>query len=122
MFLSLLLWPLLRLLCLFTLLSQAAADLRPRFPTVFVRLKAGFFWYYLETIPEAPKAELDYAYPLTHMSRKQLKTCCIRIFYYENRIAVEFFHSVTDGTGGMNFLQNLTARYLSLKTGKEINR
>ena len=102
------------------LLSQAAADLRPRFPTVFVRLKAGFFWYYLETIPEAPKAELDYAYPLTHMSRKQLKTCCIRIFYYENRIAVEFFHSVTDGTGGINFLQNLTARYLSLKTGKEI--
>ena len=102
------------------LLSRAAADLKPRFPTVYVKLKSGFFWYYLETIPEAPEAEQDYAYPLTHMPRKQLKKCCIRILYYENRIAVEFFHSVTDGTGGMAYLQNLTARYLALKYGTEI--
>ena len=102
------------------LLSRAAADLKPRFPTIFVRLKSGFFWYYLETAREAPKAEQDYAYPLTHMPRKQLKTCCVRILYYENRIAVEMFHSVTDGTGGMVFLQNLAARYLELKYGREI--
>ncbi len=102
------------------ILSRAAADLKPRFPTVFVRLKSGFFWYYLETVREAPKAEQDYAYPLTHMPRKQLKTCCVRILYYENRIAVELFHSVTDGTGGMAFLQNLTARYLELRYGAEI--
>ena len=54
------------------------------------------------------------------MPRKQLKTCCVRILYYENRIAVEIFHSVTDGTGGMVFLQNLAARYLALKYGTEI--
>ena len=99
------------------ILSCAAADLLPRFPTVFVRLKAGFFWYYLETVSEAPKAEEDYAWPLTPMTRRKLKKCCIRILYYQNRIAVEFFHSVTDGTGGMAFLQNLTARYLALKEG-----
>ena len=99
------------------ILSRAAADLLPRFPTVFVRLKAGFFWYYLETVDEAPKAEEDYAWPLTPMTRRKLKKCCIRILYYQNRIAVEFFHSVTDGTGGMAFLQNLTARYLALKEG-----
>ena len=102
------------------LLSRAAEDLRPRFPTIYVKLKSGFFWYYLETIATAPEAEQDYAYPLTHMPRKQLKKCCVRILYYENRIAVEFFHSVTDGTGGMAFLQNLTARYLMLKYGAEI--
>ena len=102
------------------ILSRAAAELKPRFPTVYVRLKAGFFWYYLETVREAPKAEKDFAWPLTHMTRKELRTCCIRILYYENRIAVEFFHSVTDGTGGMAFLQNLTARYLALKNGAEI--
>ena len=102
------------------LLSRAAADLQPRFPTIYVKLKSGFFWYYLENIPEAPKAEQDYAYPLTHMPQKQLKKSCIRILYYENRIAVEFFHSVTDGTGGMAYLQNLTARYLTLKYGTVI--
>lgn len=98
-------------------LSRAAEDLKPRFPTIFVRLKAGFFWYYLETIREAPRAEKDYAYPLTHMTRRDLRNCCVRILYYENRIAVELFHSVTDGTGGMQFLKNLTARYLELRYG-----
>ena len=99
------------------LLNRAAAELLPRFPAFFVRLRTGFFWYYLETVAEAPKAEEDYAWPLTRMSRRRLRKCCIRILYYQNRIAVEIFHSVTDGTGGMAFLQNLAARYLALKEG-----
>ncbi len=101
-------------------LNRAIADLRPRFPTCFVRLRTGFFWYYLETIAKAPKAQEDFAYPLTHMTRKELRTCCVRFLYYENRIAVEVFHSVTDGTGGLALLQNLAARYLTLKYGTEI--
>jgi len=101
-------------------LNRAVEELVPRFPTCFVKLRTGFFWYYLESILKAPKAQEDFAYPLTHMTRRELKTCCVRILYYENRIAVEIFHSVTDGTGGLVLLQNLAARYLSLKYGKEI--
>ena len=102
------------------ILNRAVSELRPRFPTMFVRLRTGFFWYYLETVQEAPAAEEDYAWPLTPMNRKRLKKCCLRILYYQNRIAVEFFHSVTDGTGGMVYLQNLAARYLALKNGAVI--
>ncbi len=104
------------------ILNQAIADLVPRFPTFFVRLRAGFFWYYLEQTRTEVRAEQDYAYPLTHMTRRQLRTCCVRVLYYENRIAVEFFHSVTDGTGGMTLLQNLTARYLERKHGISVPR
>ncbi|MBQ6569561.1 MAG: hypothetical protein IJL87_04840 [Clostridia bacterium] len=99
------------------ILAQAAKDMRPRFPTCFVRLKTGFFWYYLEEISSAGCVHEEYAYPLTYMSRTELKKSCIRILYFKNRIAVEIFHSVTDGTGGLIFLQNLTARYLELKYG-----
>ena len=102
------------------ILNRAIADLTPRFPTFFVRLRAGFFWYYLQSTDKPVLARPDYAYPLTHMSRKELRTCCIRILWYEKRIAVECFHSVTDGTGGIVFLQNLTARYLELKYGGDI--
>ena len=101
-------------------LNRAIAELQPRFPTCFVRLRTGFFWYYLETITKTPKAQQDFAYPLTHMTRRELNTCCVRFLYYENRIAVEVFHSVTDGTGGLILLQNLTARYLALRYGTEI--
>ena len=102
------------------LLQLAADSLRPRFPTMFVRLRTGFFWYYLETTEEAPRVEQDYAWPLTPMSRRALKKQCLRILWYENRIAVEFFHSVTDGTGGLILLENLTAAYLRLRYGVEI--
>lgn len=59
----------------------------------------------------------DYAYPLVHMNYKELNRHCVRIMYYKNRIAVECFHSVTDGTGGMMYLENLVRRYLQLSCG-----
>ncbi len=98
-------------------LSRALGSLRGSFPTFFVRLKTGFFWYYLEEIKGDVPVEREFAYPLTHMNRRQLSKCCIRVLYFENRFAVEFFHSVTDGTGGAVFVKNLTAAYLRLKYG-----
>lgn len=102
------------------LLQQALEDLAPRFPSFFVRLGTGLFWYYLESVKEMPQVRPEYAYPLTHMSVKEQKTCCFRVLYFENRIAVEFFHVLTDGTGGLIFLKNLLARYLTLKYGAGI--
>ena len=101
-------------------LQQAAAELAPRFPSLYVRLKTGLFWYYLEELPAPPTVREDFAYPLTLMQDRELRTCCLRILYFRDRIAVEFFHSLTDGTGGMIYLKTLTARYLSLKHGLDI--
>ena len=39
---------------------------------------------------------------------------------YRNRIAVEFFHALTDGTGGTIFLKTLLAEYLCRRYGVEI--
>ena len=38
-----------------------------------------------------------------------------RIRYFDTRIAIEYFHALTDGTGGITFLLTLTAEYLKLK-------
>ena len=99
------------------LLGQAVKDLMPRFPTVYVRLGRGLFWYYLQAVDKAPDVIPEYAYPLTHMNRREQKRCCFRVLYHENRIAVEFFHALTDGTGGEIFLKSLIARYLELRYG-----
>ena len=61
------------------LLQQALEDLAPRFPSFFVRLGTGLFWYYLESVKEMPQVRPEYAYPLTHMSVKEQKTCCFRV-------------------------------------------
>ena len=98
-------------------LQRAVDDMRGRFPSFFVTLHKGFFWCYLEESGRRLTVRPDYAYPLTFMSSRELRENCVRVLYYQNRIAVEFFHAVTDGRGGSIFLCSLAARYLELRHG-----
>ena len=43
----------------------------------------------------------------------------LRVLYYENRVAVEYFHSLTDGTGALTFLKTLAAIYLEERYGEK---
>ena len=104
------------------ILQQAVDELRPRFPSYYVTLRKGMFWYYLEESRERVTVQSDYAYPLTFMSSRELKRNCLRVLVHQNRIAAEFFHSLTDGRGGSVYLCNLIARYLELKEGISIPR
>ena len=97
------------------ILQSAVEAVIPRFPSMAVRLRRGMFWYYLEQVPHAPQVRADGSYPMIQMNHQELRTCAFRILYYKNRVAAEFFHALTDGTGGMIFLKTLVAAYLSLR-------
>ena len=86
-----------------------------RFPSIAARLRKGVFWYYLQQVEEAPPIKEEQSYPLCFMSKEEMRECAFRVIAYRNRIAVEFFHSLTDGTGAMIFLKTLTAEYLEQK-------
>ena len=101
-------------------LQQAVDELLPRFPSMYVSLHRGLFWYYLQKLTKAPRVRPEGACPLIHMTGRELRQCCLRVLYYENRIAVECFHALTDGSGGMVYLKTLTAAYLSLRHGISI--
>ncbi len=88
-----------------------------RFPSIAARLRKGMFWYYLQQIESAPEIREEYSYPLVYMSDKEMTKCALRVLVYHNRIAVEFFHALTDGTGALVFLKNLVAEYLEQKHG-----
>ena len=97
---------------------RAALDVTVRrFPSIAVRLRKGIFWFYLERIPEVPQIMDEKGWPLVHMSYSEIKKCAFRVIVYNNRIAVELFHALTDGTGGMIFFKSLLAEYLSRKYG-----
>lgn len=98
-------------------LQQAVNDLQNRFPGFYVSLHSGFFWCYLEKNKNVPQIKQDYAYPLAYMSRKEVRKNCLRVKYYKNRIAIEVFHSLSDGNGGKVYLCTLIARYCFLKYG-----
>lgn len=102
------------------ILEQALKNTIPRFPSIAARLSDGFFWYYLRPVSTPPPILAEYSYPLAHMSKKEMKTCAFRVIVYRKRIAVEIFHALTDGSGGLIFLKSLVAEYLELKHQIEI--
>ena len=97
---------------------QSALDVTVRrFPSIATRLRRGVFWYYLQQISQAPAIREESSYPLTRMSRDETRKCAFRVIVYEKRVAVEFFHSLTDGNGALIFLKTLLAEYLQQKHG-----
>lgn len=104
------------------ILQRAVDALRPRFPSYYVTLRKGVFWYYLEESREPVRVQNEYAYPLTFMSRRELKHNCLRVLVYKNRVAAEFFHALADGRGGSVYLSNLIACYLEMKEGISVPR
>ena len=91
-----------------------------RFPSIAARLRKGVFWYYLQQVEAAPEIKEECSYPLTYMSKDEMRKCAFRVIVYHERIAVEFFHSLTDGTGALIFLKSLVAEYLEQKYNIDI--
>ena len=91
-----------------------------RFPSIAVRLRRGMFWYYLEQIPHSPAIQEEKSCPLAHAPFHEVRQCAFRVLVYHNRFAVEFFHALTDGTGGLTIFKTLLAEYHSQKYGLTI--
>ncbi|MBQ8893092.1 MAG: alpha/beta hydrolase fold domain-containing protein [Clostridia bacterium] len=100
---------------------QSALDITVRrFPSIAVRLRRGVFWYYLQQLAEVPEVMEESSYPLTRMSKEETRKCAFRVLVYQRRIAIEIFHSITDGNGALIFLKSLVAEYLQQKHGIKI--
>ncbi len=104
------------------ILKEAERRTALRFPSMCQKLKKGLFWYYLEEITESPVPEKDVKNPCASFDFRERNGYMFRVRYHENRIALEVFHVLTDGTGGLVFLKTLIAEYLELKYGVKIPR
>ena len=93
-------------------LQKAVNRVLPRFPSLKVRMRTGFFWYYLEENRAALTVRPDQGHPCMPFRFHQDNGYLLRVFYYRKRISAEFFHALTDGTGGLTFLKTLTVEYL----------
>ncbi len=102
------------------LLQHALNDVYPRFPTVCGTVVWGWFWPYIDkpAVPIVVKKQTKVpGRPIAVDARRSQ----IRVNYFGNQIAVEFFHSATDGTGGLIFLNSLLKCYFA-RLGVECER
>lgn len=86
-----------------------------RMPYFNVRLRRGFFWYYFEPCHTLPHLYPDSPSPSQLWDINKRGTRMFRIRCEANKVAGEFSHALTDGTGGMTFLKTLLANYFLLK-------
>ena len=96
------------------ILQIALAFTVKRFPSFATTVKKGFFWHYLDAAKRRYAVEPETDIPCRPLNIAASGSQSFRVLYFENRISVEFFHVITDGTGGMVFLKTLTAEYLRL--------
>ncbi len=102
------------------ILQKSVQDIKKRFPSICVKLDNGLFWYYIEETKEPPKVRPEGSYACMRMEFSEIRKCAVRILYYQNRISVEFFHSLTDGNGALIFLKTLVATYIENRYGIDI--
>lgn len=103
------------------LLQMALTFAIKRFPSFATTLKKGLFWHYLDAVKKRFPIEEENDVPCQSLKVSISGSNSFRIMYYQNRISAEFFHVLTDGTGGMIFLKAVAAEYLRL-LGVKVSR
>ncbi len=89
-------------------LQKALLLAEKRFPYYRVRLRQGFFWFYLEHYPKHIPLKADENLLCKKFPEDGL---LIRFLVKNNRICAEFSHILTDGSGGLAFFKFIIVNY-----------
>ena len=84
------------------------------FPPYRSVLKRGLFWYYLESTDRMPCVHEEDRRPCAAIYRRSGKNLLFDVSWFHNRVNLEVYHVLSDGTGALYFLRTLVAKYLSL--------
>ena len=96
------------------LLQMALTYAIRRFPYFATTVKCGFFWHYMDGALRRFRIRPETELPCAVMKVGDVTSPTFRVVYYQNRVSVEFFHILTDGTGASVFLRTLLKTYLRL--------
>ena len=80
-----------------------------------VKMKNGFFWYYLEENFKKTIIRQETNYPCKRINPRCNNDYLFSVTYFDNKINIEIFHSLTDGNGGLIFFKEIIYNYLKIK-------
>ena len=87
-----------------------------------VKLKKGLFWYYFEENHKKIIIEKEKNYPCKYIDPKTNNDYLFKVTYFENKINLDIFHSLTDGNSGIIFLREIVYTYIELSHPKDFNK
>ena len=97
------------------ILREATKITLERYKSFKVRMKLGFFWYYLEENNKEPIIEEEKDYPCKYIEPKRNNDYLFKITYFDKKINIDIFHALTDGGSGTVFFREIIYVYLELK-------
>ncbi|MCR5468002.1 MAG: hypothetical protein K6F37_03495 [Lachnospiraceae bacterium] len=95
---------------------QQAVNLSVRERSQFqVRIHKGLFWHYLEVTDKMPVVSEEVDRPCPTLYGPEVEgQLHYKVTYWNNRINLDMFHALTDGNGGMEFLNIIVQNYLKI--------
>lgn len=97
------------------LLGSALLNTIKERPEFQVRIRRGFFWHYIEPCNQLPFIKEEDGTICQLLYGESYKGILhYQVTYYKNRINLEIFHVLCDGTGALSFLNTLVFHYMKL--------
>ena len=96
------------------ILQEAVRQTLEKYQFFKVRMKPGFFWYYLEENTKEPNVEEEQDYPCKYIDSRRNNNYLFKVTYFENKVNIDIFHSLTDGNSGTTFFKEMIYTYLEL--------
>ena len=95
-------------------LQKAVEITLDKYKSFRVRMKAGFFWYYFEDNNKLPIVEEENDYPCKYIDSRRNNGYLFKVTYFEKKINIDIFHSLTDGDSGTTFFREIIYNYLEI--------
>ena len=87
-----------------------------------VKLKKGVFWYYFEDNNKEVIIEQEKNYPCKYIDPNTNNDYLFKVTYWENKINLDIFHSLTDGNSGVIFLREIVYTYIEIVHKQDFNQ
>ena len=96
------------------ILEKAVKIALEKYKSFKVRLKDGFFWNYFEHNTKEPIIEEEKEYPCKYINPKTNNGYLFKVTYFDKKINIDIFHTLTDGNNGTVFFREIVYTYLEL--------
>jgi len=94
-------------------LEAAVHAAMEEYPLFSCTLRRGMFWYYLEKTGGRPRIHEENTTPCSPIYENEPCGLLFDVSYYKNRIHLEVFHALCDGTGAFMFFRTVLTHYLT---------
>jgi NRPS condensation-like uncharacterized protein len=95
-------------------LKTALCEILPKYPSFNVQMKRGIFWHFFEENRKPLKVFAEKDVQTDKIDFRANNYYLFRTTYHNNIISLDFFHSVADGKGGIEFSKAVVLRYLEI--------